>query len=101
MREDAVEGKMRVGRLAARFGLSRATLLYYGRIGLLKPTARSLSGYRLYDAASEHRLRKIVAFRAAGLTITAIKTLLAAKPHSGDEVLMGRIEQIDGDIHKL
>jgi MerR family transcriptional regulator, thiopeptide resistance regulator len=101
MREDTVEGKTRVGGLAARFGLSRATLLYYGRIGLLKPAARSLSGYRLYDGASEDRLRKIVAFRAAGLTIAAIKTLLAAKPQGGDEVILGRIEQIDGDIHKL
>ena len=43
-------GELTVGRLARRFGLARSTLLYYDRIGVLRPSARSAAGYRLYDA---------------------------------------------------
>ncbi len=36
-----------VGKLAEDFGLSRSTLLYYDRIGLLQPAARTEKGYRV------------------------------------------------------
>jgi DNA-binding transcriptional MerR regulator len=101
MRDEVKTGRLRIRELAARFGLSRATLLYYGRVGLLKPAARTPSGYRLYDATSEDTLRRIVAFRSAGLSIPSTKTVLAAKTSSHDQVLLARIEQIDGDIHRL
>jgi len=45
----------RIRELAGLFGLSRSTLLYYDRIGLLSPSARSESGYRLYSAADRER----------------------------------------------
>jgi len=35
-------------QLAGRFGLSRSTLLYYDSIGLLSPSERTASNYRLY-----------------------------------------------------
>jgi MerR family transcriptional regulator, thiopeptide resistance regulator len=101
MRSDGARERMRIRELAARFGLSRATLLYYNRIGLLRPVARTPSGYRLYDAGSEDTLRRIVAFRSAGLSMAAIKTVLATKTTSRDQVLLARIEQIDGDINRL
>ena len=37
-----------VSRLGRRYGLSRSTLLYYDRIGLLSASARSAAGYRVY-----------------------------------------------------
>ena len=45
-----------VGRLAKRFGLSRSTLLYYDRLGLLCPSGRSGGDYRLYEDADAQRL---------------------------------------------
>lgn len=101
MRDQPKPGRLRIRALAARFGLSRATLLYYGRVGLLKPAGRTPAGYRLYDATSEETLRRIVAFRSAGLSILAIRSALAAKPSSRDQVLLSRIEQIDSDINRL
>ena len=38
------------GELAKSAGLSRSTLLYYDRLGLLRPVGRSESNYRLYSA---------------------------------------------------
>ena len=40
---------MRIGELAAHFGLNPKTIRYYEEIGLLPRADRSDSGYRLYD----------------------------------------------------
>ena len=56
----------RISQLAEQFGLSRSTLLYYDRIGLLSPSARSEAGYRQYSAADRGRLESICSLRRAG-----------------------------------
>jgi len=47
---------MRIGELAARFGLNPKTIRYYEEIGLLKRAGRSESGYRLYGKPDVERL---------------------------------------------
>jgi len=59
-----------------RFGLSRATLLYYDRIGLLKPGAYSEAGYRLYTDQDAARMTRIDTLRRAGLPLRVIRTIL-------------------------
>jgi DNA-binding transcriptional MerR regulator len=62
--------------MAAAFGLSRSTLLYYDRIGLLRPDYRTAAGYRLYNAGDRRRLELICRFRSAGLSLARIERLL-------------------------
>jgi DNA-binding transcriptional MerR regulator len=90
-----------VGRLARRFGLSRSTLLYYDRIGLLCPGARSAADYRLYSEADVARLEKILLYREVGLPLEAIGALL--KPESGSvaEALERRLAAIQREIASL
>ena len=38
-----------ISKLARACGLSRSTLLYYDRLGLLPPSGRTGSGYRCYS----------------------------------------------------
>ena len=71
-----LEGMYTIGRLARRYQLSRSTLLYYDRIGLLKPGARTETGYRIYDEYDAKRLEKICTYRRAGLALADIKTSL-------------------------
>jgi MerR family transcriptional regulator, thiopeptide resistance regulator len=71
-----------VGRLARRFGLSRSTLLYYDRIGLLSPSGRSAAGYRLYSEEDAERLAAIVRYRESGLPLDAVGEMLEAAPES-------------------
>lgn len=96
-----------VGRLARRFGLSRSTLLYYDRIGLLSPSERSAADYRLYSAADVRRLEKILAFRGVGLPLESIGSLLGevdsasgleSDSRSVDEALEDRLVAIDREI---
>lgn len=65
-----------IRQLATEFGLSRSTLLYYDRIGLLRPDYRTSAGYRLYAAADRTRLKAICRYRSAGLSLERIAQLL-------------------------
>jgi DNA-binding transcriptional MerR regulator len=67
-----------ISRLARACGFSRSTLLYYDRLGLLKPTGRTGSGYRYYTDADQRRLERIGHFRQAGLTLKEIRAVLSS-----------------------
>ena len=62
---------------AARMAsVSVRTLHHYDEIGLLKPTARSRAGYRLYTESDLRRLHEILLFRELGFTLDAIRQIL-------------------------
>lgn len=90
-----------ITELAKKFGLSRSTLLYYDRIGLLSPSERSKAGYRLYSSKDHDKLAKICNFRRAGLTIGDIHRILSAKEGINNTVLQRRMQEIGEDIHIL
>jgi DNA-binding transcriptional MerR regulator len=68
---------LKVGELAKRSGLTVRTLHHYDSIGLLSPSARSDSGYRLYQRDDIARLQQIQALRRFGMSLTEIGTFLA------------------------
>ena len=67
---------MTISQLARQHGFSRSTLLYYDRIGLLKPRGRLANSYRQYDADDEKRLRQIRLYRQTGLPLAEIRRIL-------------------------
>lgn len=92
----------RITGLARQFGLSRSTLLYYDRIGLLSPSGRSESGYRLYSLGDRDRLANICSFRSAGLSIEDIQRVLSMKEEgSNGVVLRKRLQEIGEEIRTL
>jgi DNA-binding transcriptional MerR regulator len=90
-----------IGRLARRHGLSRSTLLYYHRLGLLTPSARAENGYRVYTEADSRRLDLITLYRKAGLSLKAIGEVLEPKARSLDRALNGRLSELDHEIDRL
>ncbi|HEU4617112.1 MAG TPA: MerR family transcriptional regulator [Gammaproteobacteria bacterium] len=66
----------RVGDVAEQSGVSIRTLHHYDEIGLLRPSARSASGYRLYDDADLLRLQQILIGRELGLSLEQIRRSL-------------------------
>ena len=76
-----------IGKLAALAEVSADTLRYYEREGLIEPTKRSASGYRLYDKESAPRIRFIKLAQHCGFTLAEIRTLLVfdgpGAPRSG------------------
>ena len=67
---------MTISQLARKHGLSRSTLLYYDRIGLLKPDGRLGNDYRHYSPDNEKRLRQIRLYRQTGLPLAGIRKIL-------------------------
>lgn len=90
----------RITELGRRFGLSRSTLLYYDRIGLLHPSGRSESDYRLYTDEDCSILERICFYRKAGLRLSEIASLLGNSSNDGS-ILEKRLREIDNQIFLL
>src|SRR5690606_3519634 len=65
-----------VGEVARLARITVRTLHHYDEIGLLVPSQRSESGYRLYTAEDLTRLHQILLFRALGFSLESIRGLL-------------------------
>lgn len=71
---------LRAKEFAEKCGVTVRTLHFYDRLGLLAPTARTESGYRLYGESDLERLEQILALRFVGLGLDQIKHLLDGPP---------------------
>ena len=74
-----------VSRLA---GVSIRTLRYYDELGLLKPTAVTEAGYRLYSDKDLERLQEILFFKEMELPLEKIKQLLEDPSIDSQEMLL-------------
>ncbi|WP_199459221.1 MerR family transcriptional regulator [Vibrio owensii] len=90
-----------VTQLARECGLSRTTILYYEREGLLAPAHRSENGYRWYGEKEMQRLKTISSYRSYGLPISRIRTLLAQKGKSQAEILKDHFNELEREIQNL
>lgn len=91
-----------ITRLARRFKLARSTLLYYDRIGLLKPSARSRANYRLYTGADRLKLEMICTYRRTGMALVEIKTILASDRRDDATALLEKqLAALDTQIESL
>lgn len=70
---------MTIGKLATQADLSTNALRFYEREGLLFPTSKSDSGYRLYDDSAVARVRFIKHAQHCGFTLTEINELLTLR----------------------
>lgn len=66
----------RIKQLSQLAGVSVRTLHYYDEIGLLQPSARSTSGYRLYSVSDALRLQQIMLGREFGMPLADIACML-------------------------
>jgi DNA-binding transcriptional MerR regulator len=68
-----------IGRLGKLAGIETKTLRYYDRVGLVRPSARTAAGYRLYDEQSANRLQFIRRSKALGMSLSDIRRILAVR----------------------
>ncbi len=87
----------RISELATEVGVSRSTLLYYEKLGLIEGE-RLGNGYRVYRDQDVQRVRLIQQFRAGGLTLKECKACLDAKINR--KILLNRLQQLDAEIVK-
>jgi len=93
---------MTISALAKGSGLSRSALLYYDGLGLLKPSRRSRSGYRLYSPAEVERLEQICLFRQLGFPLKDMKKLFArGGGNVSIQILRRRLQVLGREIANL
>lgn len=68
---------MNIGQAAIASGVSAKMIRYYESTGLIRPAARTDSGYRTYDADAVHTLRFVRRARDLGFSMDEITRLLA------------------------
>jgi DNA-binding transcriptional MerR regulator len=71
-----VEDCLAVGRLAGLAGVTVRTLHHYDEIGLVRPSARTVAGYRAYSAGDAERLREVLAYRRLGFGLREVADLV-------------------------
>jgi DNA-binding transcriptional MerR regulator len=91
---------LKVGELAKRTGLTVRTLHHYDEIGLLKPSGRSESGYRLYSQADVARLHGIQALRHLGLALGDIGAMLDGGGTSPALIMEQQMRSLDHEIEQ-
>lgn len=72
-------------------GVSVRTLHHYDAIGLLKPTAVTEAGYRLYDDEALERLQQILLFREVEFPLKEIKRILDSSNFDRSQALEQQI----------
>ncbi|MGN0311131.1 MAG: MerR family transcriptional regulator [Lachnospiraceae bacterium] len=80
-----------VNEVSQMTGVSIRTLQYYDKIGLLKPTDHTRSGYRLYDDAALETLQQILLFRELEFPLKEIRTILSSPDFDRNKALEQQI----------
>ena len=96
-----------VGELAKLTGITVRALHHYDEIGLVVPSQRTASGYRLYDDRDVIRLQQVLLFRELGLPLDEIAFAIAEAGTREEllrkhrEVLVAKRSRIDAMLSAL
>ena len=71
------EPLLTIGEVTQLFGVTARTLRHYDSIGLVQPTARTWSGYRLYGQQDIAVLAKVVVLRRLEMPLADVAEALA------------------------
>ena len=97
-----------VKTLARLTGVTERTLRWYDAVGLLPPLRTTEAGYRIYGPDEVDRLRQILFYRALGLGLEEIKSILTAPSFDRQKALQSHLtalrerrEELDGLIRAV
>ena len=100
-------GELTISNLAKVVGVCSGTLRYYEREGLVAPSGRTPSGYRLFDESSADRIRFIKSAQRSGLRLREIRELLQIMDQGGcpcghtGQLIERRIREVDDELGRL
>jgi len=102
-----VQQGLLISELSRQVNVPVPTIRYYERRGLLSPSRRTQSQYRVYDQESQDRLQFIQKAKKFGLSLEEIKEILdlSARGTAPCEHLKAMVkhhlEQLDGHIQEM
>ncbi|WP_243108677.1 MerR family transcriptional regulator [Clostridium rectalis] len=91
----------KIGEISKIYGISRDSLMYYERLGILKPT-RDINGYRLYTMNDIWKLNLIKELRTFDFSMEKIKEYIDNRTIKATETTLTKeIYLIDKKIEEL
>src|ERR1700722_6432203 len=90
-----------VGEVAELAGVTVRLLHHYDEIGVLSPSGRSDSGYRLYSHEDLQRLQEVLVWRQLGFPLAEIKALLDDQAYDRGRALARQRELVAGELGRL
>lgn len=97
-----------IGDVASRTGVTRDTLRYYERLGLLAPASRTSGGFRVYASGTIDRVRFIKQAQRQGLALSEVLEFLRAEQRSDGHqcreiraLLQHRLADVDARLREL
>jgi MerR family transcriptional regulator, thiopeptide resistance regulator len=90
-----------VGEVSALAGITVRTLHHYDERGLLSPSGRTESGYRLYSERDLERLQAILGWRSLGFSLDEIGALMDEAGRDRLSALRTQRELVDAEMARL
>ena len=97
-----MQPELTIGQVGRLSGLSRSTLLYYHRLGILRPVNRSGGNYRLYSSADVERLKQVCLYRKMGVPLRNVHRLLEQRCDEtpAQAILQKRLATLEEEIER-
>lgn len=86
--------KLSIGTVSKLFNISKDTLRYYDKIGILKPEVNEENGYRFYDMKHLEQLGLIIGIKYLGISLADIKTTIESGDLEEYDILIKRQKEI-------
>ncbi|MCA5892026.1 MerR family transcriptional regulator [Isoptericola sp. NEAU-Y5] len=97
---DPDAGALTVGAAARAAGVTVRTLHHWDSVGLVRPSGRTTSGYRLYTPWDLARVHRVVLYRDLDVPLEEIGALLDA-PEGADASLRRQRDLVRERLHRL
>lgn len=93
---------IKITDLAKKFGITRTSILYYEREGVLMPAVRAANGYRWYGNNEIEKLEKIMSYRSFGIPVSQLTSLLSNNNYdSQKKILNDQFNILEKEIQQL
>lgn len=90
-----------MGQIAEMAGITIRTLHHYDEIGLIQPSHRSESGYRLYDGTAVNRLQEVMFFRELDFSLEDIRDILDQSTYRRTEALQRQRALLEAKAERI
>lgn len=92
-----------IGEIATRIGLSQRTIRHYDDLGIVKPSARTVGGFRLYTESDVQRFLLIKPMKPLGIGLDGVRAVtesldVLADAASTEEQLAAARERLSATV---
>lgn len=89
----------KIGEVAERTGLSLRTIRYYEEVGLVRPTARTDGGFRLFTDDDVARLEVLMGMKPLGFSLEEMREMVEIL--DAVDAAANVDDPVIGDVHRV